>query len=134
MRYRTFILLVSLAVDAPLVVACQGDTVFPRCDDPARPCPPVHPDYPTSDRDGLGTTIGDACDRLRRMGCPEGWPNRSGRTCFESYTSASMLAAVPATCITRATTQSEVRSCGDENTVRVRCILPSAIEAGSAAP
>lgn len=116
------------------LTACEGDTVFPRCDDPKHPCPPIEPHYPASNRDGLGTPLGDACERLRRMGCPEGWPNKRERTCFESYTDASRLAAVPATCIKSSVTQAEVRACGDDRSVRVRCVLPSVGLTGSAVP
>lgn len=126
--------LALFVVSIVTLTACQGETLFPRCDDPAHPCPPVEPNYPATDRDGLGTPLGDACERLRRMGCPEGWPNRKERTCFESYTAASKLAAVPAACIKASVTHRELRACGDDNSVRVRCELPAVDAAGSSAP
>jgi hypothetical protein len=129
MKHATLVVLALVSL-----VACDGDTIFPRCDDPKHPCPPVEPDYPASDRDGLGTPIGDACDRLRRMGCPEGFRSGKDRTCFESYTAASRLASVPSACIRSSVTQGEVRACGDARSVRVRCVLPSVGVAGSAAP
>ena len=113
---KNLILIVSLAL-----VGCPGQTLFPKCDDPAHPCPPVDPNYPTSERDGIGTSVGDACQVLRGMGCTEGQANRKGRTCFEVYSDAAKLAHVPSDCIKRATTVSQVRACGDFNSVRVRC-------------
>lgn len=114
--------------------ACPGDTVFPRCDDPAHPCPPVEPNYPVSERDGLGTPIGNACAQLRRAGCPEGFRNvKTDRTCFETFTAASRLAAVPVDCIRSSSTQNEIRACGDSNSVRVRCELPAVGVEGSKA-
>lgn len=117
-----------------LLPACEGETVFPRCDDPKHPCPPVEPNYPTSERDGIGTPIGEACRQVRRVGCPEGFRNAKDRTCFESYTAASALARVPVDCLRSSTTQNEIRACGDERSVRVRCVLPSVGLDGSAAP
>lgn len=129
---RRFFALVLVVV---AVVGCPGQTLFPKCDDPAHPCPPVEPNYPTSDRDGVGTPIGDACVQLRRLGCPEGFGNaKSNRTCFESYTDAAKLAAVPADCLRSSGTQGAARGCGNANSVRVRCIMPAAGEEGSKAP
>lgn len=73
------------------------------------------------DRDGRGTALGKACEHLRALGCPEGQPNRRGRTCFETMTSAAKVAPVPDACLHDAPTQDAVRSCGTVDTVRVRC-------------
>lgn len=101
-----------------VVVAC-GSTWSP---------PPISP--PT-DRDGPGNPMGQACIRLREVGCPEGWPSRSGRTCFETLTSAAELASVPSACLAGARSVDDVRACGSANTVRVRCIMPTAERPGS---
>lgn len=101
-------------------------------------CTPVvpisDPPYAPSDRDGLGTVIGDACAQLRRLGCPEGFANRRGRTCFESYSRAAEYSDVPATCIKASPSVDDVRSCGGDNSIRVRCVMPAVDVVGSSAP
>lgn len=131
MKRRVLILAALAAVAvvfflAPIALLGAGCT-------PERP-PNDPPAPPPTERDGIGTELGDACARLRRIGCPEGWPNRRGRTCFESYTSAAELAIVPATCLKASATEHDVRGCGNANTIRVRCVLPTADVAGSTAP
>jgi len=117
------------------LTACPGEALFPKCDDPEKPCPNVEPTYPSGDRDGLDTPIGRLCNQLRVAGCGEGFlSSRSKRTCFESYTAASKFANVPVNCILAATTQSEIRACGGPSDIRVRCIMPSAEVEGSYAP
>lgn len=97
--------------------------------------PPRLPDVPPpTDRDGIGTDIGAACEVLRRVGCPEGFPARTGRTCFEAYSRAAELVDVPTVCLQAATTEDDIRACGDSNTLRVRCILPAVGVDGSHAP
>jgi len=118
-----------------LLTACPGEALFPKCDDPEKPCPNVEPTYPAGDRDGLGTPIGRVCNQLRVAGCAEGFLNsRSKRTCWESYTAASKIADVPVACLLSATTQSEIRACGGPSDIRVRCIMPSVENEGSYAP
>lgn len=116
-----------------LTLGCQLEPTYPRCDDRERLCPPI-PSYPVGDRDGLGTDIGQACQQLRRIGCPEGFPSRKGRTCFESYTAAAALANVPALCLMASASESDVRACGGDSDVRVRCVLPTVEVLGSEAP
>lgn len=85
------------------------------------PAEPTTPPGPV-DRDGIGTPLGDACAQLRMVGCPEGFPDRKARTCFEALTKAEKLAAVPAPCLVAAGTEEAVRACGTPSTLRVRCM------------
>ncbi|HVJ94874.1 MAG TPA: hypothetical protein VM580_34060 [Labilithrix sp.] len=112
---------------APLMIAMVA---LAAC---AEVFPPVT-SYTTGDRDGLDTPVGKCCEHLRRLGCAEGFQGSRKRTCYESYTVASKLADVPITCLLAATTQSEIQACGDANSIRVRCIMPSAEVEGSHAP
>lgn len=95
---------------------------------------PPKPPYASSDRDAPDTPLGAACARLRHLGCPEGYPNRRGRTCFETLASSGELVAIPDVCIRASATIADVRSCGDASTMRVRCVLPAVDNAGSALP
>ncbi len=96
--------------------------------------PPKPPPYEPSDRDSLDTPLGQACSRLRALGCPEGYPNRRGRTCFESLTPTAKLVPFPDQCIRASVTIEDVRHCGSTTTLRVRCDLPTMENAGSALP
>lgn len=122
MKLRSPLALLALAL-----VACRA----PSPDDlPPRPPAPYSP----SGRDGLDTPIGEVCAVLRTVGCPEGYPNRRGRTCWETYTSAAEFASVPVDCLRAATTINAVRACGDAAQITVRCVLPAVDATGSTAP
>ncbi len=85
--------------------------------------PPIHEsDYVVTDRDQLGTPIGDACLQLRKLGCREGLNNRVPRTCYEVMASSAQIMLVPIDCIKSSATVSDVRECGNDNTVRIRCL------------
>lgn len=123
--------LVTLA--AVSLLGCPGDSLFPRCDDPKNPCPPVDPNYPESAADGVGTPGGNACRALRSAGCAEGYRDvRTGRTCFERIEAEAQLAKVPYACLSSARTPDAVRSCGTKDTLRYRCRQPAAGEAPDA--
>lgn len=96
--------------------------------------PPKPPPFTPTDRDSPDTPIGEVCTHLRHLSCPEGFPNRRGRTCFESYTTAADVGIIPLVCLKAASSQAEVRLCGDANSIRVRCVMPSVDTAGSSAP
>ena len=74
------------------------------------------------DHNASATPLGAACVHLRDLGCPEGSPNRKGRTCFDVMTNAAAIADVPTSCLVAAMTVEAIRACGDEHTVRVRCV------------
>lgn len=116
-------LVLAFAAAAGLV-ACNSDALPPK--------PPLP--YSPSGRDALDTPLGKVCERLREVGCPEGWPNRKGHTCWETYTGAAEYATVPVDCLLDAQTIEAVRACGDPSTITVRCVLPSVEETGSSAP
>lgn len=121
---RLVTLLVS--VTAIALIGCPGDSLFPWCDDPKNPCPPVDPNYPESDADGLGSQGGRACRSLRASGCSEGYRDpRTGRTCFQRLESAAQIAKVPYQCLIDARTPDQVRSCGTKDTLRYRCRQPA---------
>lgn len=127
----------KLGLVAVVLLACVG------CNKEGPP-----PDVPPDDGkheigDGIGTPIGDACSRLRKVGCPEGFPDPraknpdgSARTCYQAYThaSTSLGVEVPAVCIKAAPSIEDVRACGNANMIRVRCIQPAAGVQGSAQP
>jgi hypothetical protein len=102
------------------------------CKTPSPILPPKPQPFTPSDRDSPDTIHGRICTHLRELGCPEGFPNRRGRTCFESLSSAATVAMVPELCLSDATTPEAVRKCGNANTLRVRCDLPSVDRSGSA--
>ncbi len=85
-----------------------------------RPAPPPVEPSPVA-RDGLGTTLGAACVRLRDLGCPEGGPTKQGRTCFEHLSGLAELVDVPAACVAGASSRDAVRACGSSATTRFRC-------------
>lgn len=115
-------LMFSLAVVALALTGCPSQTFFPTCDDPAHPCPPVEPDYPETDVDGVETQIGMACRSLRRAGCAEGYPDaRTKRTCYQRVQSESAIVKVPAACLMTAQNADAVRACGTKDTLRFRC-------------
>lgn len=115
-------LILALAI---VLVACRPTL-------PGSDMDPIHaPAYATSDRDGLETELGAVCLRLRRLGCPEGFVTKRGRTCFEHLTTLTAIADVPASCVKAAATQDDVRACGNADTTRFRCIMPAADAAGS---
>ncbi len=58
-----------------------------------------------------------ACETLRRVGCPEGAPSSQGETCAAVCRRAILDGYhLPATCIAAADSKEAVRACG-----RVRC-------------
>lgn len=90
---------------------------------------PPPQDVPPPDVEGLGTTIGDACATIRKLGCPEGELDpKTGRTCFQTLTHASttLRVDVPTACLTASVSKDAVRLCGDANMIRVRCVTPPA--------
>lgn len=98
----------------------------------ACPQPPLAPAPPPTDADAPETAIGRACHRLREIGCPEGFPNRIGRTCAQVLAATEGLGlVVPAACLSSSRSEEAVRRCGDANTIRVRCVMPTASELGS---
>jgi len=105
-----------------VLVACHSTPAAKAPVDLVEPSPA--PPYNTSDRDGLGTAIGNACLQLRRLACPEGFPTATKRTCFEHFTVLSALADVPADCFKASPSVDVVRGCGTAQTHRVRCITP----------
>jgi hypothetical protein len=108
------------SVLALAMVACV--TCLRRTETPDAGPPPRAPDSsaPSPDRDGIGTPLGDACANLRRLGCPEGSPDR-GRTCFENLTLRGVLVTVPIVCVADANSSEALRACGDDRTLRFRC-------------
>jgi hypothetical protein len=114
---------------AALLLVLIGCRSTPVPISPDGPSPPSYVDIPTpaptydgDGGDGLGTLVGGACARLRELGCPEGAPTASGRTCYEHLTTLSAVADVPAECVRDASTVAVVRACGASNTVRFRCV------------
>jgi hypothetical protein len=108
-----------------VLVACR---TTPAPFSPDGPSPPTYVDIPTpapayagDGGDGLGTLVGDACARLRELGCPEGAPMAVGRTCYEHLVTLSAVATVPAACLRDSTSVAAIRACGTSNTVRFRC-------------
>lgn len=83
---------------------------------------PVAPEVPMqTDRDGIGSPLGDACANLRRVGCTEGFP-ANGKTCFEHLTARTVLVDVPAACLINSVDRQDARACGTDSTLRVRCL------------
>lgn len=120
---KVLILAIALAL-----IACRPTL-------PGNDMAPIHaPAYATSDRDGLETELGVACLRLRRLGCPEGFVTKRGRTCFEHLTTLTAIVEVPTACVKAAATQDDVRACGNANTTRFRCIMPAVDVPGSTVP
>lgn len=113
---------VALCV-AATIGACRGDDL-----------PPKPPPYELTDRDAPDSPLGQVCVRLRHLGCPEAYPNRRGRTCFETLSSAAELVPVPLECLRDADSVEAVRECGDANTTRVRCVMPAVDSSGSSFP
>lgn len=93
------------------------------------PAPDGFVDVPTSataydagDADGLGTSLGNACKRLRELGCSEGFPLRGGQTCYEHLIAMSTIVGVPSDCVAAAADSNAVQACGNSGTLRFRCI------------
>lgn len=67
-----------------------------------------------TDREGVGTPNGEACQRLREVGCVEGFP-KNGRTCFEHLQERGNLnIPIPTDCIVDAGDRESVRRCGTD--------------------
>lgn len=93
---------------AALVVGCLNQELFPKCDDPKRPCPPVEPDY-------LASAEG-ACVRLAELGCAESRVSSAGITCPMAFRKMESLVDPKYACVVRAKDVAGVRACGS-----VRC-------------
>lgn len=52
------------------------------------------------------------CEALTRVGCPEGDKTSGGHTCVEFCSLAKSVVKLDGNCITKASTQLEVRACG----------------------
>ena len=101
---RTMILAVALVA---LVPACES--IFPKCDDPKRPCPDVEPNYPA--------TAEGACINLERLGCEEAKMTREGISCSHAFRRMSELVDPKLECVAHARDVAAVRRCGS-----VRCL------------
>ena len=112
---------------AVFLPACPHQEIFPWCNDPANPCPPVSPDYPESAvDDGVGTLAGYACRSLRANGCAEGYRDvRTKRTCFQRLQTSASRVVIPYECVAGARSADAVRDCGTKATLRFRCRMPS---------
>jgi len=80
-------------------------------------CEPLPPEPPIVVVDAEGP-----CGNLRRLGCPEGKPNANGRTCEQMLAGAAEVAHVPTECLATARDVADVRACGSDLTLRVRCV------------
>lgn len=71
----------------------------------------VWPDYPAS-------AIGEACEGLRRVGCPEGFGSVNGATCERTLATATELRPLPVVCWAQARDAAAAKSCGSLRCVR----------------
>src|SRR5215831_4543069 len=72
---------------------------------------PVDPPYPA-------TAAAEACEALRRVGCPEGFGSVDGATCERTLALASELRPLPVVCWARASDSVAAKSCGSLRCVR----------------
>lgn len=100
------------------IVGCES--LFPKCDDPLRPCPDVEPEYPPMPRFGadLERACGDACRHLRSLGCPEGSGSMGGEPCSVTCQRAGSVRPLPLACWADAGTSAEAKACGSLRCVR----------------
>ncbi len=91
------------------LVGCPNQTVFPKCDDPTMPCPPVDPHYPASAE--------GACLRLAELGCSESRVTTAGITCPMAFRKMEQVTDPHYACVVRAHDTVGVRACGS-----VRCL------------
>jgi len=91
------------------LVGCPNQTIFPKCDDPKNPCPPVDPDYPASAE--------GACLHLAELGCSESRVTSAGVTCPMAFRKMEQFTDPHYACVIRARDAAEARACGS-----VRCI------------
>lgn len=114
---RLFLIGVAALVAAGSLLACE--TLFPKCDDPTKPCPLVEPDYPPTPRFGseLERACSSACSALRAIGCPEGSGTLGGEPCGSTCVRASALRPLPLGCWADAGDVASARSCGS-----IRCL------------
>ncbi len=128
MQLRHGFFAVALAGSVLALVGCPPQTLFPTCDDPAHPCPPVDPNYPEDPvGDAPASPGGRACRALRAAGCAEGFKDsRTGKTCYQRLESEATIAKVPYACLGDAKTPEAVRACGTKDTLRYRCRMPTA--------
>lgn len=73
------------------------------------------------DRDGRGTDLGEACAKLRALGCPEGEPDGL-RTCYQHLLFVSAVFEVPSACVRLAPDVATLRACRGPEDVRFRCL------------
>jgi hypothetical protein len=66
---------------------------------------PIDPPYPAS-------AISEACESLRRVGCPEGFGSVTGATCERTLALADDLRPLPVVCWAQAKDQVAAKSCG----------------------
>lgn len=114
--------LVSLTL-AGAIVAC-GPEVFPKCEDPTKPCPSAPPiEDPVTPPPLSSADVADACvlacENLRspRVNCPEGFGSIGGEPCAMTCMIASRLRALPLACWVAAKSAVDARSCGS-----LRCV------------
>jgi hypothetical protein len=87
--------------------------VLGACKCGSRPLPPLPPDPPGPLADAgfdPSTIYGQACARLRALGCPEGAHADCDNVMARA--DARHLTLVPAACIASAETQANVQACG----------------------
>lgn len=82
---------------------------------------PLPPRPPPPDPEGLGTPLGDLCVHLRDLGCPEGQPAPSGKTCYQELRVRSKLLAIPTQCLAEAPDVDAIRACGGSEELHFRC-------------
>lgn len=82
-----------------------------------------------SDRDGMGTDLGEACHSLRLHGCYEGVARQGstvrpdGQTCYERLLALEAVGIpIPARCVADAASADAIRACGTAQTLRFRCL------------
>lgn len=78
---------------------------------------PFPPDYAVEEyEDGTAAAAlspcGQACEAIRKVGCPEGFPDPRGVTCYRACLSMARHQRVPTSCWISRTTQAGVRQCG----------------------
>lgn len=78
---------------------------------------PFPPDYAVEEyAEGTAAAAlspcGKACEALRKVGCPEGFPDKRGVSCYLACLSMARHQRVPTACWISRATQEGVRQCG----------------------
>jgi hypothetical protein len=78
---------------------------------------PFPPDYlleefPEDTAAAAMSPCGRACESLRGVGCPEGFPTKQGVSCYRGCLSMARHQRVPTSCWTLSKTAEDVRRCG----------------------